>query len=202
MNLQFRGLINSRPSNVGAKKTRGITMITIREEINRDTVKVLLQTLDSLIKKEVPTYSRETYRAPMTSMWVMTRTAMVGVLGRPLTREEMTCLSLSRHYGPTPALTREERMWAFALVGNGGEWMEWRELYSDFGSWLGWGDPDDFLDNRQDSTVTLVPRPPIPKFEPGDLKVLRRRVEDRLRKSPALLEEVAGLLLARGEITL
>jgi len=33
-------------------------------------------------------------------------------------------------------------------------------------------------------------------------KVLRRRVEDRLRKSPALMEEISTLLLTRGEINL
>jgi len=33
-------------------------------------------------------------------------------------------------------------------------------------------------------------------------KVLRRRVEDRLRKSPALMEEISILLLTRGEISL
>jgi len=33
-------------------------------------------------------------------------------------------------------------------------------------------------------------------------KILRRRVEDRLRKSPALMEEISIILLTRGEINL
>jgi len=70
--------------------------------------------------------------AGMTGHWSATREAMEEALGRPLTEEEVTLLTLGRGYGPTPALTKEGAVYLLKLLwaeGNPlGEWYEWADL--------------------------------------------------------------------------
>jgi hypothetical protein len=60
--------------------------------------------------------------------WSGTKEDMELSLHRSLTNKEVTCLSLSRHYGPTPCLSDKERLVLFAHVGQPREWIEWGEL--------------------------------------------------------------------------
>ena len=64
--------------------------------------------------------------------WSGTKSHIEEVLGRKLDSSELTCLSLSRYFGPTPLLTEEEskkvmkRLWP---NGNpSGLYIEWSDL--------------------------------------------------------------------------
>lgn len=96
------------------------------------TIKNLIRTLDSLINNEVPSDCMSDDGTQVTGHWSGTKEDMEIALGRALSKEEVTCLSLSRCFGPTPSLTSEEAKDLFSRVwpeGNAsGSWLTWEEL--------------------------------------------------------------------------
>lgn len=67
-----------------------------------------------------------------TGHWTALLDEVKGLFERPLTGEEITILSLSRDFGPTPALENEEAQELFQFLfsdrNSTGIWYEWDEL--------------------------------------------------------------------------
>ena len=92
-------------------------------------VKKLVETCENLGRLETTSCCLSDCGSQTSGHWSETKKCMERELHRSLTDAEITCLSLTRYFGPTPCLSDQERLVLFAHVGQPTwEWMGWNEL--------------------------------------------------------------------------
>jgi hypothetical protein len=128
------------------------------------TSAAIVETLNNLIENNVPAFCLSDDGEQVSGHWSGTKEAMEEFLGRYLTDDEVTCLSLTRCFGPTPTITDDE---ALAIIGqvwpngnnNGNDWMSWEELLNTIASgWVITMDTSGFTDSIEITINNTVER--------------------------------------------
>lgn len=124
-------------------------------------VATITETLNNLHENAVPAFCMSDDDCQVTGHWGGTKDVMEENLGRYLTKAEITCLSLTRCFGPTPTITDDE---ALAIIGqvwpNGnsnGSWLTWKELINTMAcGWVITMDTGGFTSSVEITTANTV----------------------------------------------